>query len=141
MRREEGYPSDLKEEEWKIIRRMLPDGNKLGRPAQYGKREILNAIFYVARAGCAWRMLPTNFPPWRIVYYYFFTWTRRGVWQKIHQTLVERKREMEFKKKDRLPRYSTARVLKRLTNEEFAATMRERRFLEESVICWWIAMD
>ena len=53
----------------------------------YSKREILDAIFYAVRSGCAWRLLPNDLPPWRIVYCYFMVWRRAGLWQKIHDTL------------------------------------------------------
>ncbi len=57
------------------------------RPITYPRREIVNAIFYLLRTGCAWRLLPHDFPPWRIVYYYFWRWRKAGIWEKIHDTL------------------------------------------------------
>ena len=56
-RKREPYPSDLTDAEWKILQPLIPGPAKLGRPPRYEKRAILNAIFYVVRAGCAWRML------------------------------------------------------------------------------------
>jgi putative transposase len=51
-------------------------------------RQVVNAILYVTRAGCAWRLLPKGgFPPWQTVYWYFRRWTREGLWQRIHDTL------------------------------------------------------
>ena len=50
-------------------------------------REVLNAIFYILRGGCQWRMLPTEFPPYQTVYHYFWTWRRTGVWERMHDTL------------------------------------------------------
>ncbi|NBB78227.1 MAG: transposase [Verrucomicrobia bacterium] len=50
---------------------LIPGGSKLGRPARYSKREIANAIFYLVRSGCAWRMMPHDLPPCRICYHYF----------------------------------------------------------------------
>jgi transposase len=58
-----------------------------GRPAKYERLEIINAILYLIRTGCAWRLLPHDFPPWRIVYHYFSTWRRDGTWTRIHDTL------------------------------------------------------
>jgi len=60
-----------------------------GRPRLYPIREILNAIFYLLRAGCTWRMLPHDLPPWRIVYYYFRLWRKDGTWAKINTALRE----------------------------------------------------
>ena len=80
---EQAYPSDLTEQEWQLIAGCLPGPSRLGRPARYEKRAILNGIFYVVRSGCSWRMLPRDLPPWRIVYYYFMTWQRMGLWEVL----------------------------------------------------------
>ena len=58
-----------------------------GRPAAYPTREILNAIFYLLRRGCSWRMLPHDRPPWLIVYHYFRQWPPDGTWQGMHDLL------------------------------------------------------
>ena len=50
-------------------------------------REVLNALFYRTREGCTWRALPHDFPPWKTVSYYFYTWRDGGVWAKVHDTL------------------------------------------------------
>jgi len=63
-----------------------------GRPERYPKREILNAIRYLLRSGCSWRMLPHDLPPWRIVYYYFRTWTDDGTWARLNAHLRIAKR-------------------------------------------------
>jgi putative transposase len=55
-------------------------------------REILNAIFYVARGGCAWRLLPHDFPPWKTVYHYFLLWRLNGTWERMHAALRKRLR-------------------------------------------------
>jgi transposase len=55
-------------------------------------REILNAIFYIVRSGCAWRLLPHEFPPWKTVHHYFRTWRIDGIWKKLHAALRERLR-------------------------------------------------
>ena len=65
----------------------MPAAKRGGRPAQYSKREILNGIFYILRGGCAWRLLPHDFPPWEIVYHDFWRWRRDGTWQPIHDML------------------------------------------------------
>jgi putative transposase len=54
---------------------------------QYPRREIVNAILSLWRTGCAWRLLPHDFPPWRIVFYYFWSWCQAGIWEQIHDTL------------------------------------------------------
>ena len=55
-------------------------------------REILDAIFYIVRSGCAWRLLPHDFPPWKTVHHYFRTWRIDGTWKKLHAALRERLR-------------------------------------------------
>jgi putative transposase len=55
-------------------------------------REILDAIFYIARSGCAWRLLPHDFPPWKTVHHYLRIWRKEGTWEKIHTALRKRVR-------------------------------------------------
>ena len=55
-------------------------------------REILDAIFYVVRSGCAWRLLPHDFPPWKTVHHYLRTWRKNGTWERIHAALRKRVR-------------------------------------------------
>ena len=65
----------------------VPAAKPGGRPEKYPKREILNGIFYILRGGCAWRLLPHDFPPWQIVYQYFWRWQQDGTWQVMHDRL------------------------------------------------------
>jgi putative transposase len=55
-------------------------------------REVLNAIFYIVKSGCAWRLLPHDFPPWKTVYHYFRAWRLNGTWQRMHAALLARVR-------------------------------------------------
>src|SRR4051812_25898177 len=64
-------PSDLTDEQWSLLAPLLPPTCKKGRPRQTDMREMVNAICYINRAGCPWRMLPRDLPPWRTVYNYF----------------------------------------------------------------------
>ena len=81
------YPSDLSAREWQLLEPLLPPPKPGGRPITYPRREIVNAIRYVLRTGCSWRMLPHDLPPWRIVFHYFSTWRRDGAWQRVHDVL------------------------------------------------------
>jgi putative transposase len=65
----------------------VPTAKPGGRPEKYPKREILNGIFDMLRGGCAWRPLPHDFPPWQIVYQYFWRWQQDGTWQVLHDRL------------------------------------------------------
>jgi putative transposase len=77
------YPSDLTDEQWKLIEPLLPSAKPGGRPRKTELREIFNALLYVNRSGCSWRMLPHEFPPWPTVYNYFRTWIDAGIWHTI----------------------------------------------------------
>jgi putative transposase len=81
------YPTDLSDQEWALIQPYVPETKRGGRPEKYPKRELLNAIFYILRGGCAWRLLPHDFPPWQIVYHYCWLWRQDGTWQHIHDML------------------------------------------------------
>ena len=61
------YPSDLTDAEWSKVAPLLPPQARRGRRRTVDVREILNAIRYMVRSGCEWRMLPVRFPPWRTV--------------------------------------------------------------------------
>ncbi len=90
MRR--AYQSDLSDEEWEVIEPHLPHPKAPGRPRLHPLREILDAVFYVVRGGCAWRLLPHDFPPWKTVYHYFRFWRLDGTWERMHAALRERVR-------------------------------------------------
>lgn len=91
--RRSAYPSDLTNGQWAMVEAMIPDARPGGRPRKADKREIVEAILYLLRAGCAWRLLPHDFPPWQTVYYYFRRWERAGVWARVHHSLVMADRE------------------------------------------------
>jgi putative transposase len=86
------YLTDLSDAEWAYLEAHLPSPRANGRPRIHSPREILNAIFYVVRSGCAWRFLPHDFPPWKTVYHYFRFWRLDGTWERIHAALRERVR-------------------------------------------------
>jgi transposase len=81
------YPTDLSDREGMLIQHLVPAARPGGRPEKYPKREILDAIFSVLRGGCAWRLLPHDFPPWQIVYHDFWQWRRDGTWPLMHDLL------------------------------------------------------
>jgi putative transposase len=55
-------------------------------------REVLDAVFYILRSGCAWRLLPHDFPPWKTIHHYFRTWRLDGTWERMHSALRKRVR-------------------------------------------------
>jgi putative transposase len=86
------YPTDLADDEWTYIEPHMPAPKEHGRPRIHSTREILDAIFYVLRSGCQWRMLPHDFPRWPTVYYYFRQWRIDGTWERINRAIRERLR-------------------------------------------------
>ncbi len=86
------YPTDLSDEEFRHIEPHLPAANQRGRPRIHAPREILNAVFYVLKSGCPWRLLPREFPPWRSVYHWFRAWRIDGTWERLNSALRERLR-------------------------------------------------
>jgi putative transposase len=94
MSKMQTYPSDLTDEQWQAIRPLLPRQKigKAGRPRTIKQRDLLDAIFYILRAGCPWRLLPHDFPPWGTVSSQFHRWRRSGLWQKLHDALRRKTR-------------------------------------------------
>lgn len=81
------YWTDLTDEQWRLIERHLPPESPRGRKRKYSLREIFNAILYLDRAGCSWRLLPRDFPPYRSVYGWFARWKRDGTFQRLQEAL------------------------------------------------------
>lgn len=86
------YPSDLTDRQWSLIEPYVPPPAKTGRP-RTDPREVLDAIFYVLRTGCAWRHLPHDFPAWQTVYEHFNRWSKDGTLERIHDALLTRARK------------------------------------------------
>lgn len=89
------YPTDLSDQEWILLQPFVAAPASRGRPRTLDLREILNAIFYLLKAGCAWRMLPHDFPKWQTVYYYFRLWKRKGVGYQINDVLRRQLRQQD----------------------------------------------
>jgi putative transposase len=88
------YPSDITDEQWKLIERLIPVYPG-GRPRKTDVRDIVDAIFYLLRTGCQWRYLPTDFPPRSTVWRYFDEWRHNGTLEAIHDHLRDRVRQQE----------------------------------------------
>jgi len=83
------YPSDVSENEWRILEPLIPPAKPGGRPRTTDMREVINAILYLDRTGSQWRALPREFPPWSTVWSYFRTWRNMGIWKRMHTALRE----------------------------------------------------
>ncbi len=83
------YPTDLKYTEWQLIETFFPTYH-MGHPRKWELSQIVNAILYVVRTGCHWRILPKDLPPWPTVYGYFRRWNKAGLWERINEALVKK---------------------------------------------------
>lgn len=90
------YPSNLSDDQWAMISIFFD----LERRRKYDLREIVNGILYLVKTGCQWRMIPGDFPTWKMVYYYFSTWKKNSIWEKIHKVLVVKIRKDSGKNED-----------------------------------------
>lgn len=82
------YPTNVSDSQWQIIAKYLD----AERSRKYDLREVVNAVLYLVKTGCQWRMLPGDFAPWKLVYYYFSTWKKREIFEILHESLVEKVR-------------------------------------------------
>ena len=86
------YPTDLSDAEWSYLEPYLPALKQRGRPRVHSYRKILNAIFYLLKTGCQWRMLPREFPPWKTVFHYFRQWRLDDTWERLNRVIRRRLR-------------------------------------------------
>jgi len=77
------YPTNVNDSQWQVITKIL----NIKRKRKYDLREIFNGILYLTKTGCQWRLLPKDFPKWELVYYYFQSWRKAGIIEKILQLL------------------------------------------------------
>ena len=89
MQTRTSYSTDLSECEWQLLRGFFPDRKpgQVGRPREYGWREIVNGILYLVRTGCQWRLLPHDFPSYLTVSHYYHKWRKNGLLEKIEAHL------------------------------------------------------
>src|SRR4051812_12916540 len=121
------YQTDLTDAQWAQVRRFIPAPKPGGRPAKYARREIINAILYLVRSGCQWRMLPHEFPPWKSVYGYFAAWKKDGTLDRLHDELRGDLRRAEGKQRQPTAAILDSQSVKTTEKGGPAATMVERR--------------
>jgi transposase len=100
MARTSHYPSDLTDDECALVEPLLPPAGSGGRPEKHPRRDIVDAVLYVVRTGCAWRQLPADFPPWQTVYWYFVRWENQRVTLGMLDVLREQVRRGEGRHAD-----------------------------------------
>lgn len=83
-RAKRGYPTDVSDQEWALMEPLFPLAERTGRPRKIDFRAVINALRYLVRTGCEWRMLPNDFPPYQTVYYWFRRLMRRMLFRTVH---------------------------------------------------------
>ena len=126
------YPTDLTDEQWKILEPLVPAPKPGPTPAKYARREFVNAIFYLNRTGCQWRMLPHDFPKWQLVYSYFRRWQKDGTWQQINYVIRGHVRRQEGRNNDPTAAILDSQSTKTTEMGGRAATMPARKSKAES---------
>lgn len=86
------YPSSLTDSEWELVAPFVAPA-RIARPRKYAERALVDAILYVLRSGCSWRMLPSDFPPWETVYHHFRRWAGQGVFATLSDSLLPKVRQ------------------------------------------------
>ena len=115
------YPSDLNDTEWQLLEPLLLPPKPGGRPIKYPRREIVNAILYILRTGAAWRMLPHDLPPYRIVFHYYRTW------QQVSDALCQQTRQCQGRHPEPSAAIMDSQSVKTTEKGGPAATTRARR--------------
>ena len=129
------YPSDLTDAEWTFLEPLVPPPKPGGRPPSWNRRSLLNAIFYLVRGGCAWRMLPRDYPPWQTVYRYFRAWREDGVWDSVNAALREQVRVAAGRHSTPSAAIMDSQSSKTTEKGGLVAMMVARRLVVVSVIC------
>lgn len=121
------YPTDLSDAEWLLIASYIPSVKAGGRPALHERREVVNAICYVLRSGCAWRLLPHDFPPWQTVYHYFRLWRDEGIFEQLNHGLRGAVRERAGREREPSGAIIDSQSVKTTEKGGPAATMAARK--------------
>ena len=121
------YDSDVSDEEWQLIEHYFQPHDNRGAEPKHAKRDIVNAIFYLNKTGCQWRMLPSDFPAWKTVYDHYSNWNRRQVWEKVLDDLNEHHRKKTAKLRHQVMQLLTLKALKRSQRVKSGDSMAARK--------------
>jgi transposase len=132
------YSTDLSDAEWQILAPLLPPEKPGGRHRKYPLREIINAIQYILRGGCAWRLMPHDLPHWRTAYEYFRQWRNDGTWVRLHDHLHAQLRIQMQRHVQPSAAILDSQSVKTTEKGGLMVTTGRRRSVAESVIYWLI---
>ena len=121
------YSSDLTDEQWKLVKPLIPAAKPGGRDRSVDMREVVNGMLYLNRNGCTWRALPHEFPPWGTVWHYFRRFRNDGDWKRIHDALRDKVRKKVGKKKSPSAAIIDSQSVKTTEKRGSAATTRARK--------------
>jgi transposase len=134
------YPSDLSDDEWRMIEPLIPPGKKGGGKRTVNLREVVNGLMYILSTGCQWRAIPKDLPPKSTVHNYFDLWTYDGTLDRIHHALYERCREQAGREASPTAAIIDSQSVKSAEKggprSTPAAMMRARRSRARSAMSW-----